>query len=116
MKGRLLLASALFVFVQIPTQAQVTVDVSKITCEEYLTDTITFSQYVVMWLSGYYNASRRLTYTATNTAKRPSWMPSRTCSALINEFTQHSQIRHAHGHSTDVIGGGAGHEKTASKT
>jgi hypothetical protein len=50
MKGRLLLTSALFVFVQIPVQAQVTVDVSKITCEEYLTNTFTFSQDIVMWL------------------------------------------------------------------
>jgi acid stress chaperone HdeB len=61
MKGRLLLTSALFVFVQIPAQAQVTVDVSKITCEEYLMDTITFSKYVVMWLSGYYNGKRNNT-------------------------------------------------------
>src|SRR5437660_401635 len=96
MKGRLLLTSALFVFVQIPAQAQVTVDVSKITCEQYFMNTITFSQYVVMWLSGYYNGKRnntiiepdavkkneeKVTYIATNTAKRPSWMPSRTCSA-----------------------------------
>jgi hypothetical protein len=28
----------------------VTVDVSKITCEEYLTNTFTFSQDIVMWL------------------------------------------------------------------
>jgi acid stress chaperone HdeB len=58
MKGRVLLTSALFVFVQIPAQAQVTLDVSKITCEEYRMDTITFSQNVVMWLSGYYNGKR----------------------------------------------------------
>ena len=36
MKGRLLLTSALFVFVQIPAQAQVTVDVAKITCQQIL--------------------------------------------------------------------------------
>ncbi|MFZ2080149.1 MAG: HdeA/HdeB family chaperone, partial [Xanthobacteraceae bacterium] len=70
MKGRLLLASALFVFVQIPTQAQVTVDVSKITCEEYLTDTITFSQYVVMWLSGYYNGKRNNTIIEPDAVKK----------------------------------------------
>ena len=48
MKGRLLLTSALFMFVQIPAQAQVTLDISKITCEEYLMDTVNSSQYVVM--------------------------------------------------------------------
>jgi hypothetical protein len=37
MKARLLLTSALFVFMQIPApQAQVTVDVSTITCQDYL--------------------------------------------------------------------------------
>ena len=61
-KLRLLLTSALFLFVQIPTmQAQVTVDVSKITCDQYLKDEITFSQNVVMWLSGYYNGKRNNT-------------------------------------------------------
>jgi acid stress chaperone HdeB len=57
-KGRLLLTSALLVFVQMPTQAQVTVDVSKITCEQFFMNTITFSQYAVMWFSGYYNGKR----------------------------------------------------------
>ena len=61
MKGRLLLTGALFMFVQIPAQAQVTLDISKITCEEYVMDTITFPQYIVMWLSGYYNGKRNNT-------------------------------------------------------
>ena len=60
-KGRLLLTSALLVFVQMPTQAQVTVDVSKITCQQFFMNTITFSQYAVMWLSGYYNGKRNNT-------------------------------------------------------
>jgi acid stress chaperone HdeB len=70
MKGRLLLTSALFVVLQIPSQAQVTVDVSKITCEEYLMDTITFSQYVVMWLSGYYNGKRNNTIIEPDAVKK----------------------------------------------
>jgi acid stress chaperone HdeB len=70
MKGRLLLTGALFVFVQIPAQAQMTVDVSKITCEEYLMDTITYSQYVVMWLSGYYNGKRSNTIIEPDTIKK----------------------------------------------
>jgi len=60
-KARLLLTSALFMFVQIPSQAQQTLDVAKITCKQYFFDEITFSQYVVMWLSGYYNGKRNNT-------------------------------------------------------
>jgi len=70
MKNRLLLTSALFVFVQIPAQAQVTLDVSKITCEQYLMDTITFSQYAVMWFSGYYNGKRNNTIIEPDAVKK----------------------------------------------
>jgi hypothetical protein len=59
MKARLLLTCALLSFAQIPaSQAQGTVDVSKITCEDYFMDKITFSQYVVVWLNGYFNGKR----------------------------------------------------------
>ena len=57
----LLLASTLFLFVQMQAQAQVTTDVSKITCDQYLKDEITFSQNIVSWLSGYYNGKRNNT-------------------------------------------------------
>jgi acid stress chaperone HdeB len=59
-KLRLLLTSALFLFVQIPTmQAQVTVDVSKITCEQLLMEKLAWTERdVVLWLSGYYNGKR----------------------------------------------------------
>lgn len=72
MKPRLLLTSALLMFVQIipESQAQVMVDVSKITCEDYFTDKITFSQYVVMWLSGYYNGKRNNTIIDLDAAKK----------------------------------------------
>ena len=60
-KARLLLTSALLLFAQVPSQAQETLDVAKITCKQYFFDEITFSQYVVMWLSGYYNGKRNNT-------------------------------------------------------
>src|SRR5262249_51600570 len=60
-KARLLFTSALLMFVQIPSQTQQTLDVAKITCKQYFFDEITFSQYVVMWLSGYYNGKRNNT-------------------------------------------------------
>jgi acid stress chaperone HdeB len=56
-KARLLLTSALLMFVQIPApQAQVTVDVVKITCEQLLTAALPLtSRDVILWLSGYYH-------------------------------------------------------------
>jgi acid stress chaperone HdeB len=69
-KARLLLISALLVFALIPAQGQVTVDVSKITCEQYFFNTITFSQYIVMWLSGYYNGERHNTIIDPDTLKK----------------------------------------------
>ena len=59
MKARLLLTSALLVFVQITAlQAQVTMDVSKITCDQLLMEKPVPAKYVVLWLSGYYNGKR----------------------------------------------------------
>jgi hypothetical protein len=59
MKGRLLLTSALFVFVHIPAQAQVTVDVAKITCQQILKEELASPTHdIVLWLSGYYSGKR----------------------------------------------------------
>ena len=44
-----------------PARAQVTIDVSKITCNEFLHDTITVPDNIAYWLSGYYNAKRHNT-------------------------------------------------------
>ena len=62
MKARPLLTIALFAFVQ-PTapRAQVTVDVSKITCDQLLMEKPVPAKYVVLWLSGYYNGKRNNT-------------------------------------------------------
>ena len=62
MKAWLLLTSALFVLVQVTAaQAQVTVDVSKITCEQFVLEKPVPSKYIVLWLSGYYNGKRNNT-------------------------------------------------------
>ena len=60
MKLRLLLTSALFLFVQIPTmQAQETADLAKITCEQLLMETLEATSHeVLLWISGYYNGKR----------------------------------------------------------
>src|SRR5215468_842825 len=59
-KLRLLLTSTLFLFAQMPTpQAQVTVDVSKITCEQVLMEKLAWTvRDVELWLSGYYHGKR----------------------------------------------------------
>jgi acid stress chaperone HdeB len=38
--------------------AEVTIDVSKLTCKELMLDTITLSDNMAYWLSGYYNGKR----------------------------------------------------------
>ena len=47
------------VFVPASTaQAQVSIDVSKITCDQYVHAKIATPMYLAAWLSGYYNAKR----------------------------------------------------------
>jgi len=62
MKSQLILTGAFFVFVQIAApRAQVTVDVSKITCEQLILEKPVPAKYVVLRLSGYYNGKRNNT-------------------------------------------------------
>ena len=58
-------------FVQIPTtRAQVTVDVSKITCEQLNLEKLAVtSRDVMLWLSGYYNGKRSNTILEPETVK-----------------------------------------------
>ena len=64
-KLRLLLTSVLFLFAQIaiPTvQAQETLDIAKITCEQFVMETLASPSHdIVLWLSGYYNGKRNNT-------------------------------------------------------
>jgi hypothetical protein len=46
------------VFATASAQAQVIVDVSKITCDQYVHSKITTPNLIAAWLSGYYNAKR----------------------------------------------------------
>ena len=63
MKLRLLLTGALFLFVQIPTtQAQETLDLAKITCQQFMGEQLaTPSRDIVLLLAGYYNGKRNNT-------------------------------------------------------
>jgi acid stress chaperone HdeB len=49
------------VFATASAQAQVIVDVSKITCDQYVHAKITTPNLIAAWLSGYYNAKRNNT-------------------------------------------------------
>jgi acid stress chaperone HdeB len=52
-----------------PSRAQITVDVSKITCKEFLHDTVTVPNNIAYWLSGYYNGKRDSTVFDVNGLK-----------------------------------------------
>jgi acid stress chaperone HdeB len=62
-KFRLLLTSALFLFVQTPTmQAQETLDLSKITCQQFVGEQFAApSRDIALFLAGYYNGKRNNT-------------------------------------------------------
>ena len=71
-KLRPFLTSALLMFVQIPApQAQVSVDLSKITCEQLLMEQLQWTETeVVFWLSGYYNGKRNSTVVEPEAVKK----------------------------------------------
>jgi acid stress chaperone HdeB len=50
-----------------PIQAQVTIDVSKITCEQYILFKVTDPQKIAIWLSGYYHGKREAAVVDTQT-------------------------------------------------
>jgi acid stress chaperone HdeB len=65
-----IMAGLLFCLVAIlSARAQVTIDVSKITCKEFLHDTITVPDNIAYWLNGYYNGKRGNTAFDVNTLK-----------------------------------------------
>ena len=80
-KARLLLTSTLFVFAQMPTmQAQGTVDVSKITCEQVLMEKLAWTEREVeLWLSGYYHGKRNDTIVEPEAVKQNEEKLNRYC-------------------------------------
>ena len=58
---RIWLMLSLVAFVVLLARAQVTVDVSKITCQQYVLFTVADPRDIAMWLSGYYNGKRNNT-------------------------------------------------------
>ena len=72
MKAQLLLTSALFVLVQVAApQAQVTVDVAKMTCEEFMMQKLAWtSRDIELWISGYYHGTRNNTVVDVEATKQ----------------------------------------------
>ena len=57
-----IVASVLFAFATAPVaHAQTMIDVSKITCEQFLLYKITNPNNIALWISGYYNGKRNNT-------------------------------------------------------
>jgi acid stress chaperone HdeB len=54
----ILLGSLLVLLAAAPAGAQVTIDVSKITCEQYLLARVATPEKIAIWLSGYFNGRR----------------------------------------------------------
>src|SRR5215472_6458890 len=73
--------SALLMFVQVPApQAQVTVDVVKITCEQLSMEELPFnSRDVIFWLSGYYHREHDSTVIEPGAIKRDASNLNRYC-------------------------------------
>ena len=71
-KARLLLTGALLMFAQIPApQAQVTVDVAKVTCDELFKEELQWtSGEIILWLSGYYHGEGHNTIIEPGALKR----------------------------------------------
>jgi hypothetical protein len=68
--SKLMLAACGLVFALVAVsvaQAQVTIDISKITCDQFLGYRIINPNDIAMWLSGYYNAQRGNTIIDTET-------------------------------------------------
>ncbi len=63
--SRVWLALPLMALAILPARAQVTVDVAKITCEQYVLFTVADPHDIAMWLSGYYNSRRNNTVVDT---------------------------------------------------
>ena len=58
MKPSLHAIAAISFFTACPAQAQLTVDMSKVTCKQFITYEITDGRSLSIWLSGYFNAQQ----------------------------------------------------------
>jgi acid stress chaperone HdeB len=67
-----------------PVQAQVTIDVAKISCEQFILFKVTDPQKIAIWLSGYYHGKRETTVVDTQTFAEFSDKTKDYCRANLN--------------------------------
>ena len=75
----ILLATLILVFGISAGRAQVTVDIAKTTCAQFLTGQVTDSRTLSIWLSGYYNGTRHNTVVDVSAFKKHSLDMSDYC-------------------------------------
>ncbi len=58
MFGFAAMALGALVAMALPAQAQVTIDIAKVTCEQWLAYKVADPEHIAIWLGGYYSAKR----------------------------------------------------------
>ena len=79
-------ASLLTLFLTMTAHAQVTVDITKITCRQFLTGRVVSTKSIAIWFSGYYNGKRGATMIDMGTI-RPNAEKVRDYCALNQDET-----------------------------
>jgi acid stress chaperone HdeB len=57
--GKIAYFSAILTFMGSAAQAQTTIDVSKVTCEQYIAFKVADPEHIALWLSGYYSGVQK---------------------------------------------------------
>jgi len=74
---------ALWAFSTVSAPAQVTIDVSKITCHQFLLFTVADPHDIAMWLSGFYNSKKNNTVIDTQQFKEHAKKLNDICESNI---------------------------------
>src|SRR3954453_16116245 len=72
MKPSLYAMAAMTLLTACPAHAQLTVDMSKVTCKQFVTYEITDARSLSIWLSGYFNAQQKNTTVDINAFRKKS--------------------------------------------
>jgi hypothetical protein len=73
----------LLTFATVSAPAQVTIDVSKITCDQFLLFTVADPHDIAMWLSGFYNSKKNNTVIDTQQFKEHARKLNDLCESNI---------------------------------
>lgn len=79
MAARLIPVTLAAILLAVPARAQVLVDVSRVTCDEYAKGMLDDALLLSLWLSGYYHAKRNSTMVDLTNAKMSAQTLTRFC-------------------------------------